>query len=173
MALVPPLDATPEAVRALLAPLRNDFSIAIYNCQNAFAVAAIIRVAHSFLAREIFVVGDAPYYEKASMGMEKYETIVPVKDHAELFERVRGRPVWAIEKDHARRSVYAVGEFPKDVVFFVGSERAGLPMEVIERADEVIAIPMYGVNHSFPVTVAAGIVMSEWARRHYREGATL
>ena len=173
MALVPPLDATPDVVRRLLAPLRNDFSVAIYNCQNAFAVGAIIRVAHSFLAREIFVVGEAPYYEKASMGMEKYETIVVVKDDDELFARVEGRPVWAVEKDHARRSVYGVHEFPKDVVFFVGSERAGLPRGVIERADEIIAIPMYGVNHSFPVTVAAGIVMSEWARRHYREGATL
>jgi len=30
---------------------------------------------------------------------------------------------------------------------------------------------MYGVNHSFPVTVAAGIVMNEWARRRYRDGA--
>jgi tRNA G18 (ribose-2'-O)-methylase SpoU len=173
MALVPPLDADPATVRALLAPLRNDFSIAVYNCQNAFAVGAIIRVAHSFLAREIFVVGDAPYYEKASMGMEKYETIVTVKDADALFAAVRGRPVWALEKDHARRAVYAVGEFPRDVVFVVGSERAGLPREFLDRADEILGIPMYGVNHSFPVTVAAGIVMSEWARRHYRDGVTL
>ena len=26
---------------------------------------------------------------------------------------------------------------------------------------------MYGINHSFPVTVAAGIAMAEWTRRHY------
>ena len=173
MALVPPLDATPEDVRRILAPIRNDFSIAVYNCQNAFAVGAIIGVAHSFLAREIFVVGDAPYYEKASMGMEKYETIVVVKDEMDLFAHLGERPVWAVEKDHARRSLYSVGAFPKGVVFFVGSERAGLPAAIVARADEVIGIPMYGVNHSFPVAVAAGIVMSEWARRHYGEGATL
>jgi tRNA G18 (ribose-2'-O)-methylase SpoU len=171
MALFPPLGATADEVRALLAPLRNDFSIAVYNCQNAFAVGAIIRVAHSFLAREIFIVGDEPYYAKASMGMEKYETIVRVADAEELFARAAGRPVWAVEKDHARRSVYAVDDFPRDVVLVVGSERAGLPRAFIDRADDVLGIPMYGVNHSFPVTVAAGIVMSEWARRRYREGA--
>ena len=38
---------------------------------------------------------------------------------------------------------------------------------------DVIAIPMYGVNHSFPVTVAAGIVMNEWARRRYVDGLVL
>jgi tRNA G18 (ribose-2'-O)-methylase SpoU len=173
MALSPPLDATPDEVRRALAPLRGDFSIALHALGNGFAVGAIIRVAHSFLAREIFIVGDAPYYEKASMGMEKYETIVNVADDAALFARVAGRPVWAVEKDHARRSLYEVASFPRDVVFLFGSERGGLASETIARADDIVGIPMYGVNHSFPVTVAAGIVMSEWARRRFVEGATL
>jgi tRNA G18 (ribose-2'-O)-methylase SpoU len=168
MALFPPLDATPDEVRAALAPLRNDFSVAVYNCQNAFAVGAIIRVAHSFLAREIIVIGREPYYEKASMAMEKYETISPVDDEAAFLDYVAGRPVWAVEKDHARIAITAVTEFPRDVVLLFGSERAGLPLSLIERADEVVGIPMYGVNHSFPVTVAAGIAMHEWARRKYR-----
>ena len=49
----------------------------------------------------------------------------------------------------------------------LGSERFGVPGEVLDRADEVLGIPLYGVNNSLPVTVAAGIVMSEWARRRY------
>lgn len=171
MALFPPIDAPHDEVRAMLAPLRNRFTIAVHSCQNAFAVGAIIRVAHSFLAREIVIVGDAPYYEKASMGMEKYETIVRVPDEDALFAHVTGRPVWAVEKDHARTNIYAVSAFPEDVVLVFGSERAGLPQSFVARADEVIGIPMYGVNHSLPVAIAAGIVMSEWARRHYASGA--
>ena len=167
MALDPPLDASPEAVRAALAPLRNDFAVALHSCQNPFAVGAIIRVAHSFLAREIIVIGEEPYYPKASMGMEKYETIVTVKDDAAFFDHVQGRPVWAIEKDDARTSLYDVATFPRNVVLLFGSERFGLPRAMIEAANEVVGIPMYGVNHSFPVTVAAGIVMNEWARRRY------
>jgi tRNA G18 (ribose-2'-O)-methylase SpoU len=171
VALFPPLDATPEQVRAALAPLRNDVTVAVYNCQNAFAVGAIVRVAHSFLVREIVVIGDAPYYEKASMGMEKYENMVTVPDTAAFLRHVAGRPLWAVEKDHARRSLYAVESFPKDVVLLLGSERAGLPLELVERADDVIGIPMYGVNHSFPVTVAAGMVLYEWGRRRYAAGS--
>jgi tRNA G18 (ribose-2'-O)-methylase SpoU len=37
--------------------------------------------------------------------------------------------------------------------------------------NELIDRRHYGVNHSLPVTVAAGIVMNEWARRKYVEGA--
>ncbi len=173
MALVPPLDASPAAVRSALAPLRNDLSVALHSAANPFAVGAVIRVAHSFLVREIFVIGRAPYYAKASMGMHKYETIVHPPDDEAFFERVAGRPVWAFEKDHARRSVYDVDEFPRDVVLVFGSEREGLGRSFLARVDETVAIPMYGVNHSLPLAVAAGIAMSEWARRRYADGATV
>jgi tRNA G18 (ribose-2'-O)-methylase SpoU len=173
MALVPPFDLPPDEVRALLAPLRNAFSVAVYNCQNAFAVGAIIRVAHSFLVREIVIIGNAPWYEKASMGMQRYENVVIVPDEGAFFQHVAERPVWAVEKDHATVALYDVQAYPEDVVLLLGSERAGLPLSLIERAEAVVGIPMYGVNHSLPVAVAAGIVLSDWARRRYAPGTTV
>ncbi len=173
MALFPPLDADPEEVRALLAPLRNDFSIALHAADNAFAVGAIIRVAHSFLAREIILIGDAPYYEKASMGMEKYESIVRVADDDAFLRHVGARPLWAVEKDAATTSLYSVAGFPREVVLLFGSERFGIQPPLLERASTVVGIPLYGVNHSLPLAIAAGIVMSEWARRKYARGVTL
>jgi tRNA G18 (ribose-2'-O)-methylase SpoU len=44
---------------------------------------------------------------------------------------------------------------------------------VVGRADDVIGIPIYGVNNSLPLAVAAGIVMNEWARRKYVDGAVV
>lgn len=172
MALFPPLATDVETVRAALRPLRNDFTVALHTAENAFAVGAIIRVAHSFLAREIVLIGDAPYYEKASMGMEKYETIVRVPSDEAFLEHVADRPLWAVEKDAATTSVTAVESFPKDVVLLFGSERFGLPRSLIERASVVVGIPIYGVNHSLPLAIAAGIVMNEWARRRYAPGSS-
>jgi tRNA G18 (ribose-2'-O)-methylase SpoU len=48
-----------------------------------------------------------------------------------------------------------------------GSEAEGVPPAIVAAAQQVVAIPMYGINHSFPVTVAAGIAMAEWTRRFY------
>lgn len=172
MALFPPIDADVETVREALRPLRNDFTVALYTAENAFAVGAVIRVAHSFLAREIVLIGDAPHYEKASMGMEKYETIVRVPTEEAFLAHVHGRPLWAIEKDAANTSVVAVDAFPKDVVLLFGSERFGIPQSMLAHADVVVGIPIYGVNHSLPLAIAAGIVMHEWSRRRYRPGAT-
>lgn len=173
MALPIPLDASTEEVRATLEPLRNDFAIALHAAENAFAVGAIIRVAHNFLAREIILVGEAPYYEKASMGMEKYERIVRVSDDEALLAHVGERPLWCVEKDAATTSLYAVDAFPKDVVLLFGSERFGVPASLTACADRTLGIPIYGVNHSLPLAIAAGIVMSEWARRRYAPGTTV
>jgi len=173
MPLDSPIDATPDTVRAVLAPIRNDFAIAVVTPGNAFAVGAIIRVAHSFLAREIIVVGADDWYPKASMGMHKYEKLVRVESAEGLFDYVQERPLWAIEKDHARATVQSVDRFPPGVVFVFGSERYGLPRTIVERADEVVGIPIYGINQSLPVAVAAGIVMHEWARRRYAAGTVV
>jgi tRNA G18 (ribose-2'-O)-methylase SpoU len=171
MALLRPLDATVDDVREALRPLRNDFSVALHTAENPFAVGAVIRVAHSFLAREIILIGEAPYYEKASMGMEKYETIVRKSSDEAFLDHVGERPLWAVEKDAASTSLHALESFPRDVVLLFGSERFGLPKALLDRASVTLGIPIYGVNHSLPLAVAAGIVMNDWARRRYVTGA--
>jgi tRNA G18 (ribose-2'-O)-methylase SpoU len=173
MALVPPLDLPPDEVRSLLEPLRNRLSVAVYNCQNAFGIGAIIRVAHSFLVREIVIIGRAPWYEKASMGMQRYESVVSLADDDSFFRHAAGRPIWSVEKDHATVGLYDVASYPEDVILVMGSERSGLPPAILERSEAVVGIPMYGVNHSFPVAVATGIVLSDWARRRYAAGTTI
>ncbi len=173
MPLDPPLDASPEEIRAALAPLRAQASIAVVALGNAFSIGAIIRVAHSYLLREIILVGGERHYEKASMGMHKLERVTRVPDEAAFFERVAGRPVWAFERERARRSLDEVREFPEDVVLLFGSERFGLSEAALARADDVLAIPLYGVNNSLPVAVAAGVALAAWGRHRYRAGVAL
>lgn len=162
-----PLDASPEEVRALLLPLRNRVSVALCTLGNAFSVGAIIRVAHSYLVHGIILIGDAPHYEKASMGMEKYESVVRVADEDTFLAHAGSRPIVCIEKEPATHNLYEPDIFPKDAILVFGSERFGTPQGVLDRATHVVAVPMYGVNHSLPVAVCAGIVLSEWARRRY------
>src|SRR5262245_21484431 len=161
---VPPFGLSTDEIRGELAPLRNDFSVAVCRAKNPFNVGAIIRVAHSFLVREIFLIGSEPYYERAAMGMAKYETIVEVPDERAFLEAVRGRPLVGVERDHARTSLWEA-PMPKDLVFVFGSENDGVPAPLLAACTEVLAIPMYGINHSYPVAIAAGMVMCEWARR--------
>jgi tRNA G18 (ribose-2'-O)-methylase SpoU len=153
--------------------LRNALSIALYSHGNPFSVGGIIRVAHSFLVREILLIGEASFYPKASMGMHHYETIRVFPDEPAFLQHVGARPLWAVEKDHATRSLFSPMPFPDDVVLLFGSERAGLPPSMLAHASQVIGIPMYGVNHSFPVSVTVGMVLCEWSRRRYAPGTVV
>ena len=167
---VTPFGLSTEEIRGELAPLRNDFSIAVCRAKNPFNIGAIIRVAHSFLVREIFLIGTEPFYERAAMGMQKYETIVECADEAAFLAEVRGRRIVGVERDHATGPLWTT-ELPDDMVFLFGSEDFGIPDSLLRECHSVASIPMYGINHSYPVAIAAGMVLCEWARRHDPRGA--
>ena len=126
MAIEKPIESSAEAVRSALAPLRNDFSVAVlFTRQCRSRLAPIIRVAHSYLAREIMIVGAGTWYEKASMGMHKYETIVRVADADALLGGWRAPALGGREGSRASLTRLVV-RFPPGVVFAFGSERFGL-----------------------------------------------
>jgi tRNA G18 (ribose-2'-O)-methylase SpoU len=159
-----------DEIRRELDRLRGPLRIAVQRSKNPFNVGAIIRVAHSFLVREIILIGDEPYYERASMGMEKYENVLKLPDEAAFLERAdrQGLAIVAIEKDHAGVQNLWGFDFPEnDPVLVFGSEIEGVTPDILAAARAVVAIPMFGINHSYPVSVAAGIVMAEWARRYW------
>src|SRR3954463_2688810 len=113
---VAPFGLSTNEIKAELAGIRNDFSIAVCRAKNPFNIGAIIRVAHSFLVREIFLIGTEPFYERAAMGMQKYETILECPDEESFLEAVRGRPLIGVERDHARTSIWEAA-MPPGLVF--------------------------------------------------------
>ncbi len=167
---VPPSDRSLEELREELDRIRRPLRIAVVRPKNPFNVGAIIRVAHSFLVREIILVGKAPYYERAAMGMAKFENIREVDDESALIRWARDEklPIVVLERDGARESLWTC-PLPAACLMVFGAEDFGVGAELIAAADQVVGIPMYGLNHSFPLSVAAGIAMAEWTRRHVEQ----
>jgi tRNA G18 (ribose-2'-O)-methylase SpoU len=165
---VPPFELSLEEIRDSLQPLRRPLRIAILRARNPFNVGAIIRVAHSFLVQDVVLVGDERYYQRAAMGMDRYENIVELATDADLiaWARARDLPLVVFEREHARVDLWRA-PLPEACQMVFGSETAGVSDELVAAADQVVGIPMYGINNSFPVTVAAGIAMAEWTRRHF------
>ena len=160
-----------EEIRRSLDGLRRPLRVAVQRARNGFNVGAIIRVAHSFLVREIVLIGTEPYYQRASMGMERFEHVVTVATDAEFVDRARaqGGQIVAFEKEAAKSNLWQTA-LPDDCTMVFGSEVEGVSETILGAADLVLAIPMYGINHSFPVTAAASIAMAEWTRQHYERG---
>jgi tRNA G18 (ribose-2'-O)-methylase SpoU len=160
-----------DEIRRSLEPLRRPLRIAVLRSNNPFNVGAIIRTAHSFLVHEIVLVGDEPWYERAAMGMHRYENLVQLPSEADLvgWTRDKGLQMTVFEREHATVNLWRAA-LPEECLLVFGSENHGVPPEIVTAADEVVGIPMAGINNSFPVTVAAGIAMAEWTRRHFPGG---
>lgn len=169
---VPPFDMPHDAIRRELDRLRHPMRVVIDRAKNPFNIGAIIRTAHSFLPKEIVLVGTEPWYERAAMGMHRYEHIVELPDVAALVARAQAER-WKLvcfEKDAPRVKGLWDAELPEDATLVFGNEDDGIHADVLAMAHEVVAIPMYGINHSFPISIAAGMALAEWARRRYAHG---
>lgn len=168
---IPPIDMDKGEVRQELNRIRHPVRVAVDRAKNPFNIGAIVRTAHSFLVREILLIGTEPWYQRAAMGMHKYENIVEIPTEAEFLDRAMGEG-WnlvSFEKDGATVGLWEAA-LPPDAVLVFGNEDEGVSDAIIARSSEVVAIPMYGINHSYPVSVAAGIALAEWARRRYEGG---
>jgi tRNA G18 (ribose-2'-O)-methylase SpoU len=171
MARVPPFEMPRSEIRRELERIRHPFRVAIDRAKNPFNIGSIIRTAHSFLVKEIILIGTEPWYERAAMGMQHYENIVELpseRSFLDAAQKERWRLI-AFEKDHAQIGLWEA-ELPEDAVLIFGNEDDGCSPGILEAAEQIVAIPMFGINHSYPVSVAAGIAMAEWARRHYENG---
>lgn len=168
---IQPLGYPADEVRKELDRIRHPFRVAVDRAKNPFNIGSIIRTAHSFLAKEILLVGSDPWYERAAMGMQRFEHVTELPDPEALIEKAKaaGWPLVAFEKDHATVGLWEA-KLPDNAVLVFGNEDDGCADCVIKAASEVVAIPMYGINHSYPVAIAAGMAMAEWARRRYEPG---
>jgi len=168
---VPPFEMPREEMRAELDRIRHPMRVVVDRAKNPFNIGAIIRTAHSFLAREIILIGEEPWYERAAMGMQRWENIVEVP-HEEAFLEMAEEQQWslvAFEREPATVGLWEA-ELPSEAALMFGNEDSGLSDTLVKAADLVVGIPMFGINHSYPISIAAGIAMAEWTRRHYAGG---
>ncbi len=69
----------------------------------------------------------------------------------------QGFCIWAAALDQAK--VYNQIHVPEKIALIVGNEGAGIRGTMINQADEIVTIPIYGRAESLNVSVAAGILM--------------
>lgn len=141
--------------------------IALYQPDIAGNVGAILRTAACLgLGVDLIEPMGFTWSDKAlaRAGMD-YVGAVDVVRHADwdaFVASVQGRIVLLTTKGAVRLHA---AEFRADDVLLMGSEGAGVPDEVHDRADVRVVIPMRAGMRSLNISVSAGIVASEALRQ--------
>jgi len=79
--------------------------------------------------------------------------------------RSEGRQIVCLEVTDISRPFHEIG-YPNPLCLVVGNEALGISREVLEMADEIVEIPMFGFKNSVNVAVAFGIAVFEAVRQY-------
>lgn len=157
-----------EFVRDALKDVRHPFEVAVYGLGNYFNLATVIRTAHNFLSRKIYVIDGDGFYKKGTMGNHRFEDIEKTTLE-EFIQNTQGRNIVPFERRPGWTTLDIRNyRYPENPILLFGSEKDGIHDDLIEFAgrDNVVAIPGYGVNNDLNVGVAASIVMYDWIAKN-------
>ncbi|OGH23169.1 MAG: hypothetical protein A3F31_04225 [Candidatus Levybacteria bacterium RIFCSPHIGHO2_12_FULL_38_12] len=146
---------------------KNPVYIIVDNVLDTYNVGSIFRLADAAAAEKVFLCGqtETPPHtriKKASINTTEWvaweyaETAVSAA--SSIKHQVSGIKIIAIEQD-ARSVPYDKVEYTFPIALVVGNETHGVSKEVLDIADCIVELPMWGVNTSLNVMVSLGIVL--------------
>ncbi len=133
---------------------------------DTYNVGGLFRLAEALAVQKIFLCGQTqtppnPKIKKASVGTYK---IVPweykksaLQAIKELRKKVPKIKIIAIEQ-HKKSILYTKAKYKLPLAFIVGNETLGIKEKTLRSVDQIVEIPMAGLNKSLNVIVAAAIV---------------
>ena len=162
---------------------RNPIYFIIENVYDTFNIGGIFRLADALAVSKVYLCGETetpPNHkiQKASVGTHK---IVPweYRDSAvEAIRELRGIKIQdsrfmnheskiinprlntkIIAIEQSKNSIpYTKADYTMPVALIVGNETFGVSKQVLSEADQIVEIPMWGINKSLNVIVSAAIV---------------
>ena len=134
----------------------------VYQFRNAAAIVRSVEACgfHKIIAMESQNVFNPNL--RVTKGAETWVEVEKIPHHVDHLKEIRNRGYKMVavspEKNANLLPEYQITE-PVALVF--GTELEGVTQEILDFADETLAIPMYGFTKSFNVSVAAAICVYE------------
>lgn len=143
----------------------------IYQFRNA---AAIVRSVEACGFHKVVALQEEYSFEpnlRVTKGADTWVEVEKLPRNRESFQKIRDRGykivAVSLENNAVMLPEYQITE-PVALVF--GTEMEGVSQEILDFADETLAIPMYGFTRSFNVSVAASICLYELKQKLIKSG---
>lgn len=147
---------------------RNSFPIyfILENIYDTYNIGGLFRLADALAVEKIFLCGECeippnPKIKKASVGTYKIVPWEYFSSTTEVIEKLKkyqpSIKIIAVEQNPKSKLYHQVNySFPLALIF--GNETFGVLKKTLALSDLIVEIPMFGVNRSLNVIVAAAIV---------------
>ena len=153
---------------------KNDIYIVLDNVLDTYNVGAIFRLADAVAAKKIFLCGytETPpnsRIKKASINTTEWVDWehFPGAKSAILHLKSYILNLKTIAIEQSPKSIpYTEANYEFPVALVVGNETHGVSKEVLKIADQIVELPLFGVNVSLNVMVSLAIVLYKCIERN-------
>lgn len=148
---------------------KNPMTIICDNVLDTYNIGSIFRLADAIAAEKVILCGatETPpntRIKKASINTWMWVDWEYRKTAKEAVEQLQMKnkevKIVAVEQD--KRSIpFQDATYHLPLAIIVGNETYGVSKEVLDMADMIVELPMWGVNKSLNVMVSCGIILYE------------
>lgn len=145
---------------------RNPIYLVLDRVLDTYNIGSIFRLADAIAAEKVFICGESEYppssrIHKAAIGTEEWVAWEKGDSATDIVKSLKkeGVQVVAIEQDSRSvpfSTLPSLIKFP--IALVVGHETDGVSKEVLDEADVIVELPMFGVNKSLNVWGSCAIV---------------
>jgi len=134
------------------------------NVQDTYNIGSFFRLADALGAQKIYLCGKVvtppnPKIHRASVGLWRWLPWEHHRETSKLILRLKKEGWYIVAVEQDRRSTSYLKLKPRfPVALVLGHESEGIDKKVLRLADQIVEIPLLGVNRSLNVLVAASVV---------------
>lgn len=143
---------------------RNPIVLVLDNVLDTYNIGSFFRFAEAIAAEKIYLCGPVVTppnlkIHRASIGTWKWMPWEQYDSTIECLEQLKKDGYQIVACEQAENSVnYQKAKYTFPLAIVAGSESKGVGESVQKMCDQIIEIPMYGVNVSLNVLVATSII---------------
>jgi 23S rRNA (guanosine2251-2'-O)-methyltransferase len=143
---------------------RNPIVLVLDNVLDTYNIGSFFRLADAIAAEKIYLCGPVVTppnikIHRSSIGTWKWIPWEHYENTVDCINQLKkdGYQIIACEQDKTSVN-YQKAKYKFPVAIIAGSESYGVSSEILAKTDQIVEIPMYGINVSLNVLVATSII---------------
>lgn len=143
---------------------KNPIYFVLDNLWDTYNIGSIFRLADAIAAEKVYICGNSEYppnsrIHKAAVGTEEWVSWEKVANTCDIVTELQRKGVQVIAVEQDKKSIsYKDLKVNFPIAIVVGNETTGISKKVLDLADLIVELPMFGVNKSLNVWGTAAII---------------
>ncbi len=144
---------------------RNPIYLVLDRIIDTYNTGSLFRLADAVAAEKMYLCGEMEYppssrIHKAAVGTQKWVPWEKKESTLSTIRELKKKGVQILVVEQSNRSISYKEFKPKfPVAIVVGNETEGVSKEILDEADVIVELPMFGINKSFNVWGSAAVVV--------------